>query len=180
MFPNVPPLMKPSMKLHMKTNVRQNMNSPVPQHMKMNVTQCKSYSITVTLLVVHKYIMYCFSYENVPSQECQTAYEHECATVYSTSYETVYKDKCSTKYESECKPSYGYYGGQDCQQVPKQSCIKVKCCLWQIYLSKCVWNCFQVPEQVPSPSHESPQDQMDHRSPETSSWRTYKDSEFVL
>ena len=54
MFPNVPPLMKPSMKLHMKTNVRQNMNSPVPQHMKMNVTQCKSYSITVTLLVVHK------------------------------------------------------------------------------------------------------------------------------
>ena len=70
--------------------------------------------------------MYFFSYENVPSQECQTAYEHECSTVYATSYETVYKDKCSTKYESECKPSYGYYGGQDCQQVPKQSCIKVK------------------------------------------------------
>ena len=69
--------------------------------------------------------MYFFSYENVPSQECQTAYEHECSTVYSTSYETVYKDKCSTSYESECKPSYGYYGGQDCQQVPKQSCIKV-------------------------------------------------------
>ena len=59
MFPNVPPLMKPSMKLHMKTNVRQNMNSPVPQHMKMNVTQCKSYSITVTLLVVHKENILC-------------------------------------------------------------------------------------------------------------------------
>lgn len=69
------------------------------------------------------------SYENVPSQECQTAYEHECSIVYATSYETVYKDKCSTSYESECKPSYGYYGGQDCQQVPKQSCVKVNVCI---------------------------------------------------